>query len=101
MYSGSARLRFGVSDKEDASRGVEEDVKAGDVIIIPAGVAHKCVSEKDGFNMVGAYPDGARTWDMNYGGEHLGGNGLEKKISEDEPVQGKDPAGLLGLWELE
>ncbi|KAH0614739.1 uncharacterized protein H6S33_000375 [Morchella sextelata] len=98
VFSGSARLRFGVSDKESASEGVEEDVKAGDVIIIPAGVAHRCISEKDGFMMVGAYPDGAKKWDMNYGGEHPGGDLVEKKVPEDDPVRGKDTDGLLGLW---
>ncbi len=46
--------------------GVLHEVRAGDVIIIPAGVAHKNLGSSDGFGVVGAYPDG-QDWDMNYG----------------------------------
>lgn len=39
---------------------------AGDVIIIPAGVAHKNLGSSDDFRCVGAYPP-KQSWDMNYG----------------------------------
>jgi uncharacterized protein YjlB len=57
---GSARLQLG------GERGVTLSVSAGDVIILPAGVAHKNLGDSSDFRVVGAYPHGQR-WDMNYG----------------------------------
>ena len=57
VYSGSARLRLG----GEHSQTVE--VRAGDVILIPAGVAHHNIGASPDFNVVGAYPDG-RQWDL-------------------------------------
>jgi uncharacterized protein YjlB len=33
------------------------DVKSGDVIVVPAGVAHCALNESGEFCMVGAYPE--------------------------------------------
>jgi uncharacterized protein YjlB len=54
VYSGSASVRFGGEDGELVS------VAAGDVIVIPAGVAHALVNGSDDFAVVGAYPGGSR-----------------------------------------
>ncbi len=43
-----------------------EEVTAGDVLIIPAGVAHKNLGATADLGVVGAY-DRGREWDMNYG----------------------------------
>jgi uncharacterized protein YjlB len=45
---------------------VKHKIHAGDVVIIPAGVAHKNLGASSDFGVVGAYP-GGREWDMNYG----------------------------------
>jgi len=52
VYSGSATVRFG------GPQGVTRTVRAGDVVVIPAGVAHKCLKASGDFRVVGAYPEG-------------------------------------------
>jgi uncharacterized protein YjlB len=59
IYAGSAKVQFG------GPEGVVLEVKAGDVIVIPAGVAHKNLGSSQNFGVVGAYPDGSEP-DMNY-----------------------------------
>jgi uncharacterized protein YjlB len=61
---GSAQLLFG---GEDNPGKVETTVEKGDVIVVPAGVAHRLLKDLHGdFEMVGSYPPGAN-WDMCYG----------------------------------
>lgn len=57
VFRGNARMRFGVSDDDNATDAVVLTVKVGDVIVIPAGVAHCALAESGGFSMVGSYPD--------------------------------------------
>ena len=57
VYSGAATLRLG------GEHGKNLDVHAGDVIVIPAGVAHQNLAASDDFGVVGAYPEG-RDWDL-------------------------------------
>ncbi|EXJ55458.1 hypothetical protein A1O7_08385 [Cladophialophora yegresii CBS 114405] len=112
VLSGTATIRFGVadtvSDLEESTLGsgqegggVEVEARAGDVFIIPAGVAHKTYDpqpsagfklltpgdghdipstdvraalenlELSGFTMLGAYPVGGQ-WDFATGRENAG-----------------------------
>ena len=57
VYVGSARLRLG------GEHGQTVEVRSGDVILIPAGVAHHHIGASPDFSVVGAYPDG-REWDL-------------------------------------
>ena len=57
VFQGSALIQFG------GERGEKIELEAGDIIIIPAGVAHKQIETRDDFTVVGAYPDG-RDWDV-------------------------------------
>ncbi|KAL2796763.1 RmlC-like cupin domain-containing protein [Aspergillus keveii] len=67
VVSGSARLCFG--GEENPGR-FEPTISKGDLIIVPAGVGHRLLSEPDksggSFKMVGAYPVN-KSWDMCYG----------------------------------
>lgn len=60
VYKGSATIQFG------GEKGIKQKITAGDVVIIPAGVAHKNLGASSDFAVVGGYPGGAE-WDMNYG----------------------------------
>lgn len=52
VYAGSAKVRLG------HSAGIETTLRAGDVVIIPAGVVHESLERSADFRGVGAYPDG-------------------------------------------
>jgi len=52
IVEGAARVQVG------GEGGTIQDVRAGDVLVIPAGVGHKNLGSSDGFLVVGAYPEG-------------------------------------------
>ena len=56
-FGGTATLRLG------GEHGKDVEVHSGDVIVIPAGVAHQNIGASADFAVVGAYPDG-REWDL-------------------------------------
>ncbi len=57
---GQVRVRFG------GNGGIEAEVSAGDVVVVPAGVAHRNLGASRDLLVVGAYPDG-RDPDRNTG----------------------------------
>ncbi len=60
-FAGSAEIQVG------GPSGPTLWLRAGDVVVIPAGVAHKRLTASPDFCVVGAYAEG-RSYDMNYGG---------------------------------
>jgi uncharacterized protein YjlB len=60
ISNGNIMLQLGGEDGSIIS------LSKGDVILIPAGVAHKNVGSSDTFSCVGAYPKG-QEYDVNYG----------------------------------
>ena len=94
VYSGSATIQFG------GPKGAIQRVRAGDVVVIPAGVAHKCVEASPDFRVVGAYPKGQRP-DMCYGrpGERPEADRRIQGLDDPakDPVQG-DGGALCRLW---
>jgi uncharacterized protein YjlB len=93
VYSGSAKVNFG------GTQGLMLELTKGDVIIIPAGVAHKCIQSTDDFKCVGAYPSG-QEYDMNYGepGERpkADENIANTPLPTHDPVFGKQ--GPMEKW---
>jgi uncharacterized protein YjlB len=85
VYRGSAQVQLG------GEQGVTLSIKQGDVVIIPAGVAHKNLGATPDFRVVGAYP-GGQSWDMNYGktGERprADQNIMRVPLPEADPVYG-------------
>lgn len=60
VYKGKATLQLG------GDNGVQVMVEKGDVLLIPAGVAHKNLDNENAIKCVGAYPDG-KDYDLLYG----------------------------------
>lgn len=76
VVAGAAKCCFGHEDNPDR---IEPVLSKGDVVIVPAGVAHRLLEDQDGFQMVGSYPVD-HNWDMCYGkkGEEEKVNGISK-----------------------
>ena len=93
-FSGSASIQFG------GRKGSCLDMKAGDVVVIPAGVAHKRLSATDDFAVVGAYPKGTSP-DMNYGDDverpRTDTNIVELTLPDQDPVHGMEGP-LIKHW---
>lgn len=94
VYSGSAKLHLGGEQEQKV------DVQAGDVIIIPAGVAHKNLGSSRDFRVVGAYPDG-NSYDLKNGKESERPQ-ADKNIAA-VPMPSADPllgqsGGLTEIW---
>ena len=96
VYSGTAVVQFG------GEQGICVEVQAGDVAVIPAGVAHKRLHSSGDFRVVGAYPPG-QNWDMNYGkkGERPEAdlNIAGVALPPTDPVYGSDGF-LMNLWKI-
>lgn len=94
IYSGKVSARLG------GDRGATFNLQAGDVLVIPAGVAHKNDGASPDFRVVGAYPLGTGP-DMNYGkrGERPATdvNIARLSLPPADPVQGGQGA-LLQFW---
>ena len=96
VYSGSATIQFG------GPKGEIVTIRAGDVAVVPAGVAHKCLESSPDFQIVGAYPLGQR-WDMCYGeaGERPAADLNIAAVSDPDkdPIQGAGGV-LPRLWRI-
>jgi uncharacterized protein YjlB len=94
IYSGWVKAQFGGPD------GRIFTIETGDVVIIPAGVAHKNIDQSQDFKVAGAYPVG-QIPDMKYGkpgerskaDQNIQNAGLPKY----DPVYGKTGP-LMALW---
>ena len=82
VYEGSTVVELG------GAKGIVQLVQKGDIIIIPAGVAHRNTTPESNFKCVGAYP-GGNDYDIKKGepGERPGADKNIKKV----PMPGNDP----------
>jgi uncharacterized protein YjlB len=94
VVDGRAQVQLG------GEKGEIFTIKRGDVVVLPAGTAHKNLENDDDFQVVGAYPQGQK-WDMCHGkpgerpaaDDHIRAVGLPHK----DPVHGLKGS-LLDLW---
>lgn len=94
VFSGKAEIQLG------GPHGVCVEIVRGDVLIIPAGVAHKCLRSNDDFKVVGAYPEGME-YDINYGKEgerpQADENIRRVPLPKTDPVYGEQGP-LIANW---
>jgi uncharacterized protein YjlB len=95
VYSGWVKGCFG------GPGGEIFEARAGDVIIIPAGVSHCNKGQSADFSVVGAYPLG-QPWDMKYGRDderpRADTNISNVALPGADPVFGPDGP-VLALWQ--
>jgi len=91
---GSVRVQLG------GPNGEEVELHAGDVVVLPAGTAHKNLGHSANYLIVGGYPPG-QSPDMRYGepGERPDADQAIAVVPlpETDPVRG-DGGWLLKLW---
>ena len=95
LYTGKVKAQFG------GPGGQVVFAEAGDVIIIPAGVAHMNLEQSPDFRCVGAYPEG-QSPDMQYG--KAGERPQADQNIRSVPFPKRDPVfekegPLLEIWE--
>lgn len=96
VAAGEATIQFGGTD------GIVEELGKGDVVLIPAGVAHKCIHATEDFSVVGAYP-GGQDYDLQTAEEgetnkEAFENNTNVSVPEKDPVYGNDGP-LIEYWQ--
>lgn len=94
VIKGKTKLQLG------GDKGITINLVQGDVLLIPAGVAHKNLQKEKDVTCIGGYPNG-KDYDMNYGKKEER-PAADKRITKlslpsFDPVTGnKDP--LTRIW---
>lgn len=96
IISGTCLVQFG------GEKGPKYTVTPGDVVIIPAGVAHKSIEMSDDFQCIGAYPFDIE-FDMNYGTQEEYDEAVQsiKKVAlpAKDPVLGEQGL-MFDYWKM-
>jgi uncharacterized protein YjlB len=94
VYKGKTTLQLG------GKNGIKIKIEKGDVLIIPAGVAHRNLKKENAVKCVGAYPNG-KNYDMNYGEKKELTRAIKNikkvKMPKRDPVFGKTE-GIIKFW---
>ena len=97
IAAGEARVQFG------GPNGPVLEVAAGDVVVIPAGVAHCRVSNPEGLVVVGAYPAGQADVDLCRDSTSEREKALQRiplvPLPDTDPIGGES-GGLTVAWSL-
>jgi uncharacterized protein YjlB len=89
IAEGNVALRIG------GEAGSLFQLKAGDMIVIPAGVGHRRIGGDDGLKVIGAYPRGQSHYDMKRQGSVM----PRVALPETDPFFGADGP-LVKAWHM-
>lgn len=94
VFRGSAQVQVG------GENGQILDFVVGTIVVIPAGVGHKCISATEDFEVVGAYPQGAEP-DLNRPQDGIPdeiiSNIAQVELPGNDPLLGEN-GGLKEIW---
>ncbi|KIV77169.1 hypothetical protein PV11_08992 [Exophiala sideris] len=101
VFQGESTLLLGCG-KNDSGGGQEIDVRAGDVIVLPAGTGHCSTESSQDYRYIGVYPQGAPKWRNELGKEPIDLEEFRQETTavampKEDPVNGPDGP-LLKLW---
>ncbi|UPX09313.1 uncharacterized protein EKO05_0000004 [Ascochyta rabiei] len=108
VIQGKSELIFGEGGSDVPGTGVRRTVYKGDVVVIPAGVAHasaapdsKDTPEGQMYRYIGVYPKDAPKWRNELGETRIIGSALGTEarnvVVPEDPVYGVSGP-LVGLW---
>jgi uncharacterized protein YjlB len=86
IYSGEVTVQFG------GDAGVTITARPGDVIVLPAGTAHKKLGSKGSLGVVGAYPEGSHPGMVTVGRFFKNSEAIIASV----PLPAADPVGGAG-----
>jgi len=90
VVAGTATLELG------GPQGEAFQVGAGDVLVLPAGTGHRRATARDGFTVVGAYPEGQEDYDLLRGDDPAEVEAAKERIAA-LPAPPEDPVGGEGI----
>ncbi|WYZ35452.1 hypothetical protein EsH8_X_000099 [Colletotrichum jinshuiense] len=113
IFQGDSELVFGEGGGDTGGTGARCLVRAGDVVVVPAGVAHASVAQEqklaegghkgERYRYIGVYPEGAPKWRNEYGKTPLGDSRELAHEVAAVPVPDQDPVSgrggpLVQIW---
>jgi uncharacterized protein YjlB len=88
VLAGEATLELG------GPQGRSFDVRAGDVVVLPAGTGHRRATARNGFTVTGAYPAGQEDYDLLRSADDAARERIRTLPAPDQdPVGGEGVAG--------
>ncbi|ETI26239.1 hypothetical protein G647_03016 [Cladophialophora carrionii CBS 160.54] len=100
VFQGESTILVGCGTN-DTGGGQEIEVRAGDVIVLPAGTGHCSLQSSLDYRYIGVYPEGSPMWRSELGKQAVGNKFAEEiesvVVPAQDPVNGPEGP-LLNLW---